>query len=45
MPGTAVTALEIVGKTKDTGTRVTFKPDGEIFSTTDFKYDIIDEKL
>ncbi len=45
MPGTAVTALEIVGKTKDTGTRVTFKPDGEIFSTTDFKFDIIDERL
>ena len=45
MPGTAVTALEIVGKAKDTGTRVTFKPDGEIFSTTDFKFDIIDERL
>ena len=45
MPGTAVTALEIVGKSRDTGTRVTFKPDGEIFSTTDFKFDIIDERL
>ena len=45
MPGTAVTSLEIVGKAKDTGTRVTFKPDGEIFSTTDFKFDIIDERL
>ena len=45
MPGTAVSKLEIVGKTKNTGTRVTFKPDGEIFSTTDFKFDIIDERL
>ena len=45
MPGTAVTSLEIVGKAKDTGTRVTFKPDGDIFSTTDFKFDIIDERL
>ena len=40
-----VTALEVVGKANDTGTRVTFKPDSEIFSTTDFKFDIIDERL
>ena len=39
MPGTPVTALEVVGKANDTGTRVTFKPDSEIFSTTDFKFD------
>ncbi|MGL5950032.1 MAG: ATP-binding protein, partial [Cetobacterium sp.] len=45
MPGTAVTKLEIKGKTKESGTRVTFKPDKEIFSTTDFKFDIIDERL
>ena len=45
MPGTPVTALEVVGKANDTGTRVTFKPDSEIFSTTDFKFDIIDERL
>ena len=45
MPGTPVTTLEVVGKTKSTGTRVTFKPDNEIFSTTDFKFDIIDERL
>lgn len=45
MPGTPVTALEVVGKANDTGTRVTFKPDSKIFSTTDFKFDIIDERL
>ena len=45
MPGTPVTALEVVGKANGTGTRVTFKPDSEIFSTTDFKFDIIDERL
>ena len=39
MPGTAVTPLEIVGKSKDTGTRVTFKPSKEVFSTTEFKFD------
>ncbi|MBM7833611.1 DNA gyrase/topoisomerase IV subunit B [Clostridium sardiniense] len=45
MPGTPVIPLEIVGKAKDTGTKVTFLPDKEIFSTTDFKFDIIDERL
>lgn len=45
MPGTPVTNLEIVGKSTKTGTKVTFKPDNEIFSTTDFRFDIIDERL
>ncbi len=45
MPGTPVTPLEIVGKAKDTGTKVTFLPDKDIFSSTDFKFDIIDERL
>ena len=45
MPGTPVTGLEIVGKTKETGTMVTFLPDNEIFSTSDFKFDTIDERL
>lgn len=45
MPGTAVTALDIVGKTDSKGTKVTFLPDNEIFTSTDFKFDIIDERL
>ena len=45
MPGTPVTPLEVVGKAKDTGTKVTFLPDKKIFSSTDFKFDIIDERL
>ena len=45
MPGTPVTKLEIVGKSKDTGSKITFMPDGEIFSTIDFKFDVIDERL
>ncbi|MGL5151216.1 MAG: DNA gyrase/topoisomerase IV subunit B [Clostridium sp.] len=45
MPGTPVTSLDIVGKSKVTGTKVTFKADNEIFSTVDFKFDIIDERL
>lgn len=45
MPGTPVTKLEIVGKTKKTGSKITFLPDNEIFSTIDFKFDVIDERL
>lgn len=45
MPGTPVTKLEVIGKTDKTGTKVTFKPDGEVFSTVDFKFDVIDERL
>jgi len=45
MPGTAVTQLKECGTTKDTGTKVTFLPDKEVFSTSEFKFDIIDERL
>ena len=45
MPGTSVGSLKIIGKTEKNGTKVTFKPDKEIFSTTDFKFDIIDSRL
>lgn len=45
MPGTPVTKLEVVGKSDHTGTKVTFKPDKDVFSTVDFKFDIIDERL
>ena len=45
MPGTPVTNLEIVGTAKDTGTKVTFMPDKEVFSNIDFNFDIIDERL
>ena len=45
MPGTAVTKLEVVGKTKENGTKITFMPDKDIFTTVDFKFDVIDERL
>ena len=45
MPGTAVTKLTISGKIEKTGTKITFMPDKEIFSNTDFKFDVIDERL
>ena len=45
MPGTPVTELKVIGNTDKTGTKVTFRPDEEIFSTVDFKFDIIDSRL
>ncbi|QAA31618.1 DNA gyrase/topoisomerase IV subunit B [Clostridium manihotivorum] len=45
MPGTPVTKLEVIGDTEKTGTKVTFMPDDEVFSSTDFKFDVIDERL
>lgn len=43
--GHPVTGLEIVGKTKETGTLVWFKPDPGIFSTTVYSFDILSERL
>jgi len=37
--------LEVIGKTKKNGTKVTFKPDREIFETTEFHYDILAQRL
>ncbi len=37
--------LTVVGKTKARGTRVTFKPDPEIFEMTEFSYDILSQRL
>ena len=45
MPGTPVTPLEIIGNSKETGTKVTFLPDKDVFSSTDFKFEVIDERL
>lgn len=44
--GKPVTKLTVIGKSKTTGTKITFKPDPEIFKeTTDFKFDIIANRL
>ena len=43
--GHLVTPLERIGDTKKHGTLVRFKPDPEIFSTVDFKYDTIASHL
>ncbi len=43
--GNPVTPLEMSGTTKRTGTKVHFKPDGSIFETTVFSYDILSQRL
>lgn len=43
--GIPVEPLVSIGKTNKKGTMIRFKPDPEIFSTTDFKFDTIAERL
>ncbi|HXX58536.1 MAG TPA: DNA topoisomerase (ATP-hydrolyzing) subunit B [Thermodesulfovibrionales bacterium] len=44
--GAPTMPLTVVGKTKGRGTKVTFKPDPEIFEeTTDFSYDVLSQRL
>jgi len=44
--GKTVRRLEVIGKSKETGTLITFKPDATIFTiTTEFKFDILANRL
>src|SRR3954465_7755993 len=43
--GTPAGVLEITGTTKRRGTKVTFKPDPEIFETTVFSFDTLAQRL
>ncbi|WP_333653922.1 DNA topoisomerase (ATP-hydrolyzing) subunit B [Dissulfurispira sp.] len=43
--GTTVSPLTVVGKTKGRGTKITFKPDAEIFETMEFHYDVLAQRL
>ncbi len=43
--GKPVTELMVVGETDTHGTVVKFKPDEEIFETTEFKYEIVSQRL
>ena len=44
--GRSLGPIRIVGNTRKTGTRVTFKPDPEIFEeTTEFKYEILQARM
>lgn len=43
--GKPATTLEKVGNTNQTGTEIRFKPDATIFSTTEFKFETIADRL
>ncbi len=43
--GETVSPLEATGKSRKTGTRVTFRPDSRIFSETEFSFDILSGRL
>jgi DNA gyrase subunit B len=43
--GKTASPLTVIGKSPATGTKVTFKPDKTIFSTTEFSYDILSQRL
>ena len=43
--GIPVTTLEKIGKTKEAGTKIHFKPDTSIFSTTNYNYETLCERL
>ncbi|MEW5759074.1 MAG: DNA topoisomerase (ATP-hydrolyzing) subunit B [Candidatus Omnitrophota bacterium] len=43
--GKTKTKLATIGKSKSNGTKVTFKPDKEIFSDTNFSYDVLAQRL
>jgi DNA gyrase subunit B len=43
--GTPIRDLEVTGTTQRRGTKVTFKPDTQIFETTDYSFDTLAQRL
>ena len=43
--GNAKTKLKVVGKSNETGTKITFWPDEEIFSVVDFDYKVLETRF
>ncbi|MGH7227607.1 MAG: DNA topoisomerase (ATP-hydrolyzing) subunit B [Nitrospiraceae bacterium] len=43
--GKPTAALMVTGKTKKRGTKITFKPDGQIFELLEFSFDILAQRL
>ncbi|HET6674825.1 MAG TPA: ATP-binding protein, partial [Nitrospiraceae bacterium] len=43
--GKPLAPLKMTGKTKRRGTKVTFKPDGQVFETLEFSFDILAQRL
>lgn len=43
--GVPMAPLAVVGKTKRTGTKITFKPDPKVFETIDFSFEVLSQRL
>jgi DNA gyrase subunit B len=43
--GTPTTELEVTGTTRKRGTKVTFKPDTQVFETTEYSFDTLAQRL
>ena len=43
--GNPVTELEVVGNSDKTGTIISFKPDEEVFETTEYSYDTLEQRF
>jgi DNA gyrase subunit B len=43
--GTPIGDLEVTGTTKKRGTKITFKPDSQVFETTEFSFDTLAQRL
>jgi DNA gyrase subunit B len=43
--GVTTSPLQVIGETQETGSKVHFKPDGEIFEELDFTYDVLKNRL
>ncbi len=43
--GAPVSRLKVIGDTDKTGTKITFKPDVDIFTNIDFQYDLLASRL
>ncbi|HHW90502.1 MAG TPA: DNA topoisomerase (ATP-hydrolyzing) subunit B [Clostridiales bacterium] len=43
--GVPQTSLQVIGDTDDTGTKITFMPDADIFETIEFSYDMLKSRL
>lgn len=43
--GKVITELEIIGKSKKTGSKTTFSPDGAIFDTLEYDYSVLERRF
>lgn len=43
--GVPITSVQEIGEASDTGTIITFHPDGEIFTTTEYSFDTLQKRL